>query len=77
MLNILYILIGNNDNYFQDLNEKIEYMQQLGVQNVVLTSVFQAEGDKVVDFMQVKSSLGNNVTIKDLIKNLKTKGKYY
>lgn len=52
-------------------------MQQLGVQNVVLTSVFQADGDKVIDFMQVNSSLGNNITMKDLIKNLKTKGKLF
>lgn len=64
------VSLANQSN----LNEKIEYMQQLGVQNVVLTSVFQADGDKVIDFMQVNSSLGNNITMKDLIKNLKTKG---
>ncbi|CAH1738583.1 neutral and basic amino acid transport protein rBAT-like [Aphis gossypii] len=57
-----------------NLNERIEYIQQLGVQNVVLTSVFDGDGDKVIDFMQVNKSLGSNDTMKDFIKNLKSKG---
>lgn len=56
------------------MNERIEYIQQLGVQNVVLTSVFDGDGDKVIDFMQVNKSLGSNDTMKDFIKNLKSKG---
>lgn len=56
------------------LDEKIEYMQQLGVQNVVLTSVFQAYGDEVIDFMNVNISLGNKNSMQNLIKNLKSQG---
>jgi len=49
-------------------------MQQLGVKNVVLTSVFQADGDEVIDFMNVNISLGNENSMKNLVKNLKNKG---
>lgn len=56
------------------LDEKIKYMQQLGVQNVVLTSVFQADGDEVIDFMNVNISLGNENSMKSLVENLKNKG---
>ncbi|KAL4131802.1 hypothetical protein QTP88_009058 [Uroleucon formosanum] len=56
------------------LDEKIEYMQKLGVQHVVLTSVSQAIGDEVIDFMKVNISLGNEDSMKNLVTNLKTKG---
>jgi len=49
-------------------------MQQLGVKNVVLTSVLQADGDEVIDFMNVNISLGNESSMKNLVKNLKNKG---
>lgn len=49
-------------------------MQKLGVKNVVLTSVLQADGDEVIDFMNVNISLGNENSMKNLVKNLKNKG---
>lgn len=52
-------------------------MQKLGVQHVVLTSVSQAVGDEVIDFMKVNISLGNEDSMKNLVKNLKTKGILY
>jgi len=52
-------------------------MQKLGVKHVVLTSVFQAVGDEVIDFMKVNISLGNEDSMKNLVKNLKNKGIFY
>lgn len=52
-------------------------MQKLGVQHVVLTSVSQAIGDEVIDFMKVNISLGNEDSMKNLVTNLKTKGILY
>jgi len=49
-------------------------MQKLGVQNIVLTSVFKANGDEVIDFMKVNVSLGNENSMRNLVKKLKTKG---
>jgi len=53
-------------------------MQQLGVKNIVLSSVFVADRDEdVIDFMNVNSSLGNITFIQDLITKLKNKGIFY
>lgn len=51
-------------------------MQQLGVKNIILSSVFKADRDEVIDFMQVNASLGNDNAIKELISKLKNKGTY-
>jgi len=57
------------------LDEKIEYMQQLGVKNVVLSSVFKANIDEdVIDFMKVNDSLGDLKSMKELVTKLKDKG---
>lgn len=55
------------------LDDKIDYMQRLGVKNVVLSSVFKADKDEIIDFMQVNASLGNENTMKELIIKLKSK----
>jgi len=51
-------------------------MQKLGIKNVVLSSVFMADKDEVIDFMKVNASLGNENSMKDLITKLKTKGTF-
>lgn len=56
------------------LDDKIDYIQKLGVKNVVLSSVFKADKDEIIDFMQVNASLGNENTVKELITKLKSKG---
>lgn len=56
------------------IDDKIDYMQRLGVKNVVLSSVFKADKDEIIDFMQVNASLGNESTMKELITKLKSKG---
>lgn len=48
-------------------------MVELGVQGVVLSSVFK---DEVVDFMMVNASLGSNDSIKELLTKLKAKGTF-
>jgi len=60
---------------FLGLDKKIEYMQNLGVKNIVLSSVFKADGNLTIDFMQVNASLGNENTMKELIAKLKAKGR--
>lgn len=49
-------------------------MQNLGVKNIVLSSVFKADGNLTIDFLQVNASLGNENTMKELITKLKAKG---
>lgn len=49
-------------------------MRQLGIQNVVLTSVVEAEGDEVINFQKVNASLGDENSMKYLLKTLKTRG---
>lgn len=52
-------------------------MQQLGIKNVVLSSVFKADRDEdVIDFMKVNASLGDINSMKSLVTKLKNKGIY-
>lgn len=61
----------------QGLEEKVEYLQTLGIKNVVLSSVFSDDKGEVVDFMKVNASLGNESSLKDLVMKLKSKGNSY
>lgn len=64
--------------YFQtELDKKIEYMQKLGVQNVVLSSVFHADGEEVINFTSVNVFLGNKTFFTDLVTKLKSKSMFY
>lgn len=49
-------------------------MQNLGIKNIVLSSIFKADRDDTIDFLQVNASLGNENTTKELVKKLKAKG---
>lgn len=49
-------------------------MRTLGIKNVVLSSVFSADKNEVVDFMKVNGSLGNENSMKILINKLQSKG---
>lgn len=51
-------------------------MQKLGVKNIVLSSVFKADKNEVIDFMKVNASLGSMNSMTDLIAKLKVKGTY-
>lgn len=44
---------------------------------MVLSSVFEADKDEVIDFMKVNASLGNENSMKNLITKLKTGGIFY
>lgn len=52
-------------------------MKKLGIENVVLSSVYKTDKGEVIDFMKVNASLGNENTMKDLITKLKTGGIFY
>lgn len=66
----------NNINIllYLGLDEKIEYMNKLGVQNVVLTSVFKSNDGSDVDFVKNNVTTVNGTSVQDFIKKLKNKG---
>lgn len=51
-------------------------MQKLGIKNVVLSSIFKADRNEVIDFKTVNASLGSIHSITDIITKLKNKGRY-
>lgn len=49
-------------------------MKSLGVKNIVLSSVFSADKNEVVDFMKVNGSLGTENSMEVLINKLQSLG---
>lgn len=49
-------------------------MNKLGVQNVVLTSVFKSNDGDDIDFVKNNVTSVNGTSVKDFIKKLKDKG---